>query len=708
MTAAAEARPADSVRPARLVAALPLATAFTWLTLVYAWQAWLVPSPMIFTDELLYTKVARSLAEHGAVTVRGVPHSWESLAVVARTPAWLLEDTRTAYFAAKLIGVVAMTATIVPAYLLARVAVGRRAALFAAVASVLIPALAYSALLLEEPIAYPFATLAFALAVRALARPAPLIVVAAVAAAAAAPFVRGELLLVPLVVAAAAVVYGWTSDPVRRLRVRVRPLGGLLAVAAVVAAAYAFDRVAAIHLPAWTTAREHPGLILHHAAAAGGAFAIGVGVVPVVATLAALVRPPGVPRSRGRRALASVTAVAVPAFLAYAGAKGAWLEQLLESRVLERNVIYLSPLVFAGLAVWLERPRVRAGAAIAAGAGVLALVLVVPIRLGWPYFEAPAFSLLTAGNRRLGLEPAALRAVAVALVVAAVAAVLLPRALARSPSAMRALVGTVAAFVLLWNAGGELATAAGERSFGRGMLAAVPSPPDWVDRAATSASVLFLGQSVTDPGPVMTLEFWNRDLVAVGSLDATAPNIGTVYTPFLDAAGNLLPDPSVAYMLAGAGLQPVGERVAAGDDLRLFRVTPPLRLQHATLGVFRDGWMGAASSFTRFGVPSGAPGGIRVTVSRPAVGRGPRGTSVLVRAGPVGADASGAPLLAAVTASQQLTLRRGTSRAVELRAPRGAFRVEVTASPTFVPRQLDPVQDDERTLAVQVAYELTP
>ena len=64
-----------------------------------------------------------------------------------------------------------MTATVFPAYGLARMVVPKWYALAAAGASVAVPALAYSPILVEEPLAYPVSTTR-ALADRAIARTA--------------------------------------------------------------------------------------------------------------------------------------------------------------------------------------------------------------------------------------------------------------------------------------------------------------------------------------------------------------------------------------------------------------------------------------------------------------------------------------------------------------------------------------------------------
>ena len=320
---------AEAQRPAvpspwsgRLVAALPLLTVFAWLALVYAWEAWLVTTPVIFTDELLYAKIAQSVADTGHAALRGEPHSLESLAVAARAPAWLIRDAESAYFASKLVGVVAMTAAAFPAYALARLVADRRAALFAAAGTIAVPALSYSALVLEEPVAYPVATAAFLLAVLALARPSPRTIGAAAAVALVSPLVRGELIVVPVALGVAGAVFAWRGGHPERVRSHLRGWDRLAppvaAVVAAVVAAKILDRSAE-----WRMAVDHPRLMLDQAFDAAGALTIGLGVLPVVAAVASLVRPAGAPRTPERRAFVTVFAAAVPAFLLYTAAKGA-------------------------------------------------------------------------------------------------------------------------------------------------------------------------------------------------------------------------------------------------------------------------------------------------------------------------------------------------------------------------------------------------
>ena len=60
LPAAAERSSAD-----RLTNAVPLVVAFLWLCVLYGWQTRGHVTPWLFTDELKYTQIARSIAETG-------------------------------------------------------------------------------------------------------------------------------------------------------------------------------------------------------------------------------------------------------------------------------------------------------------------------------------------------------------------------------------------------------------------------------------------------------------------------------------------------------------------------------------------------------------------------------------------------------------------------------------------------------------------
>ena len=46
----------------RLLAAVPLASIYLWLSIVYAIEAWRRITPWLFTDELEMTQISRSIA----------------------------------------------------------------------------------------------------------------------------------------------------------------------------------------------------------------------------------------------------------------------------------------------------------------------------------------------------------------------------------------------------------------------------------------------------------------------------------------------------------------------------------------------------------------------------------------------------------------------------------------------------------------------
>jgi hypothetical protein len=698
---AVAARPrADTLLATRLLAALPLLTAFSWLALVYAWQAWLVTTPVIYSDELLYAELSRSFAETGHTLVRGEPHPLESLSVVARAPAWLLGDLESAYYVAKLIGVGAMTAAIFPAYALARLLVSPRPALFAAAATVTIPALSYSALLLEEPFAYPFATLAFFLGVRALARPTIVAAGAAVLVALVAPFVRGELVLVPFVLAAAALVLAWKSERVQRRRARLRPwdLIGLAALAAL--ALVALQRVAVRGSIEWEVAADRPGAMLDNAAWAAAALTIGVGVVPVVAALAALVRPAGAPRSSERRAFTAVFLAAVPAFLVYTAGKGAWLETILEPRILERNVIYLAPLVFVGMALWLEHPRLRPLAVLAAGLTLLPVLVAAPIELGHPYFEAPGYSLAAFAERELFLSATTIATLLLVALALAVAVILAAR---RVP----VLAAVAAVVVLAWNIGGEVYVAVGFRDFAQRLEGYLPAERDWIDRETRGASTVYLGQRLDDPNPFYAVEFWNKSLDAVWVLDRSVlPPGRTGWAGIDQVTGEVVGPPGARYAVLDSRLAVVGREVRRVGAFTLYRIAQPLRVRDSVTGLYGDGWMASSSAYTRYSTPG--RGHVEVTVGRTGWGGTDVPSPIVVRIGPVADDGSGRPALASVTAERRGTLHSLEQHVFRLPAPPAPFRVEVSVPRTFVPSELDPRLTDTRPLGAQVAFGFVP
>ena len=198
------------------------------------------------------------------------------------------------------------------------------------------------------------------------------------------------------------------------------------------------------------------------------------------------------------------------------------------------------------------------------------MLLVTPIFLESPYFEAPGFSILVAGTgssscRRATLETLVLVAFAVGLVLAVATA---PRASGRPPSrpcSRRRRCGP-----LVWNATGELYAARASNTAADNLIQGFPDPPTWVDDATKGAPTLYLGKQVTNANGIYLLEFWNRAIEKVWSVDGTAP--APTLTPDLaNADGTLAPSPGVNWVVERERRPARG-----GEDRRAARVVAAL------------------------------------------------------------------------------------------------------------------------------------
>ena len=219
MSAIATPRRVEDTRPRstrtfadRLLAAVPLVSIYLWLCIVYAFEAWRHVTPWLFTDELETTQISRAIAATGHAARRGEPYHLRSLYPLVLAPWWLIHNVATAYSAIKYFDVFAMTAVIFPTYFLARLVVRRGWALFAAAGAAAMPSLAYSSWIVQETWAYPTAALCFFLIAKALIEKRRSWIAAAIVAAAVAPFVRSELVMIPISVVFALAFATWTSE----------------------------------------------------------------------------------------------------------------------------------------------------------------------------------------------------------------------------------------------------------------------------------------------------------------------------------------------------------------------------------------------------------------------------------------------------------------------------------------------------------------
>jgi hypothetical protein len=92
----------------------------------------------------------------------------------------------------------------------------------------------------------------------------------------------------------------------------------------------------------------------------------------------------------------------------YTAAKAVYIKPTFQPFLLERNLIYVAPLLFAGAAMVFDRGRASIGAAVAATAVAVYAMAITPYRLGQQFtWEAPGLSGLQSLHRDIGLTPGA-------------------------------------------------------------------------------------------------------------------------------------------------------------------------------------------------------------------------------------------------------------------------------------------------------------
>src|ERR671910_1664572 len=136
-TLRAELREVPKVARVARLWAVALGSVFLFATLFHWLQSRGHVTPAIFTDELLFSELARSFAEGGGVRVRDEPFSFPAvIPALLQAPAWLMSSTPIAYELAKAVNTAVMCLAAVPAYWLSRRLVSPAFALLVAVATV--------------------------------------------------------------------------------------------------------------------------------------------------------------------------------------------------------------------------------------------------------------------------------------------------------------------------------------------------------------------------------------------------------------------------------------------------------------------------------------------------------------------------------------------------------------------------------------------
>ena len=692
----------------RVYAAVPLAFVFVCLSSLYVWQAYNHVSPWEFGDELQLTQISRAIAHTGHGARRGQPYGFHTLYTFLTAPGWWIGSTTKAYEVVKYIGVFTMTAAVFPAYFLSRLIASKRASLFAAAAAGAIPSFAYTSLILTEPLAYFWSTLCLFLVAKGLATRSRRWLLVAAAACLIAPLVRGQLAVLPAIFVLAALALGWAGAPARRWRSRWSRRDWVSGVVLLIGVIVFVNAIVSSRSHEWLIATGYyRGRIIDLGIWAAGAFTIGLGILPVVAGLSALFRPKGEPRTPELRAFAAVLAASVVGFGLYASVKAAFISTNFATRIEERNLIYLAPVLLAATALWLDRRRILLVPLLAAAGFACYVVLATPYALdNVPYDDAFGLSIVQMTNRRLSFAISGVEWLVVGTLVVSVALLLAPRLLERRRAVSGAVVGLTAALVLAWSLTGEITGSNASNGYSRTVLDNFPSPPNWLDRIDGGKGAIYMGQGI-DSGHafgINLMEFWNRSLKQIWTLDGTDFGPGHTLTPDLAAAnGRLFPDPPVDYVVADTGINLVGKVVGTFGRWRVYRIEHPLRTAQSVTGLFADGWSGDFAAYNQYATPGGHAGFLTVNVGRVAAFGAPaRPGNVTIKLGQLVVGPDHEPALGKVIAVRHWRALAGKETSFVIRTPPPPIRVEIRVSPTFSPH--DYGASDQRQLGVQAAF----
>lgn len=692
----------------RFLAAIPYAVATLALLSLFFWEASIRKTPTIFTDELEWSQISRAIAATGHPLRRGEPIPFKTLYVFAIAPFWWLHSTAAAYGAIKYFNTVLMALAAVPTFLIARTLVSARVALITAIASLCTTAMFYAGFVMPEVMAYPVFMLCGWLSIRALGGGGRWWFVGAVAAGLIGTQIRIQLITLLAALLLAALVLFLCGPRFARIRRDWGVLDYAGAALLTLGALVVLSHLAGQRSVEWkTTTETFKDRFWSLGMNSASAFAIGLGLLPLVGGLASLWLPARL-RDPQWRAFAAFAGSIYVVTWTYTAVKTAYNSTVFATLVEERNFIYLGPLAVVGTAVWITSRRWWPGT-IAAWAFVTWLAVYYGYQLDYPYFESPGYGIAALANRALHWDQPAIR---IAMGVSCLVLLLV----ATVPDRFRAVLVVGAAAAVAWSLTAEITSVRGSQASSRLYAGNLPKPLDWVEQAAGGRPVTFLGQNITlgQSLGVNLDEFWNRNIVHVYTLDGTGPGPGPTLTPDLqDRFGTLSHDPGFDYVLAANGVDVIGPVVDRRPGLTLTRIAEhPWRLHQATYGVSDDGWISggdetpvARGSYAYFG-PETTPGTLKVTVGRRGfcAPEAPK-AHVVVRVGPLELNEQKAPTVSRTTARERFVLPNCGTRTFEVRAT-PPLAVVVTASPTVRPTEYG--GSDQRHLGAQVGFSFTP
>ncbi|MFO7571271.1 MAG: glycosyltransferase family 39 protein [Gaiellaceae bacterium] len=567
-----------------------------------------IAAPFIFVDELIWSEIARGIADEGEPLLRGEPDPGYSLVYpLLLSPAYALFDTLPgSYAAVKVLNACVMSLAAVPAYFLARRVVGQGLALLGALLAVAIPSFAYTGTVMTENVFYPlFLTLVLVL-VLVLERPTGLRVglLLVLGATAYATRVQAAALL-PAFLLAPLLLAVFQRTGLRETIVRFRLLYGAFATLAALALAAQLvggrsprDLLGA-YAPVGEVSYELDEVLRYlvwHVAELG----LYVLVIPVAATIVLVGRARSLdqPIQAFLAATLALMACLLPTVAAFAS--------VFSLRIQERNLFYLAPLLVIALLAWVERgaPRPRVLAPVAAAIAVLLVVLVPFDRFIDTSAITDTLMLLPFWSLqdRIGAGWIEVAALGLALTLAA-AFLFVPRRFALVLPLLVLFLWAAALKPIWWGKHGF--ERAGQGSLFQGIREA---ERDWIDRALPDgAEAAFLWTGRTDRLTVNQNEFFNRGVGPVYYVvDPTPGGLPETRVTIDEDTGRVtFPDgEEVAdeYLVTDSSFEPAGRPLARdkGWGVTLWRVERPLVSATRIEGLYpNDSWSGKTVTYVR-------------------------------------------------------------------------------------------------------------
>jgi hypothetical protein len=549
-------------------------------------------APWIMVDELIYSELAKSFAQHGQFLVRDVAsNGYGFVYPVLIAPAFrLFSSVPQAYTAAKDLNSVLMSLAAVPAYLLARRAVRPPFALVAAALTVAVPSLVYTGTLMTENVFYPLFLTCALLLVLVLERPTRLRIAALLALSLVAFLTRAQAVaLVPAILTAPLLLPRTRWREFRLLYGLILGAGALVLVYEVARGRSPLDALGAYRSA--TNSSYSVGTVFRWFVYHVGELDFYVGVVPFAALLY-------LTSTRERRTPFVAAAAPLAFWLVLEVAAFASTQS---QRIEERNMFFVAPLFFIALCIWIERGLARPRAAAACAVVAAALVGVVPysgLLNGNATSDTLAFlPLWTLQDTITTLDEIGMVAVLLATGLALLLLLVPVRYALALPAALFVLYG-LALWTIETNPHGGVHHASLGALFG----GTSNSDREWIDHAVgAGANVGVLYDSPTmDKFTVWTNEFFNRSVHRVAYTADPTPGGLPETKATIDGNGFVHGLGRTSYVLTTLPL--IGASIARDKvkGLTVWRISGAPRLQFRTTGIYLDHWTGSQATVRKF------------------------------------------------------------------------------------------------------------